>query len=297
MYMLSGLIANVEILARISRKKKYLPKSLSLPMTEPTSRSSRTKKLSVDPPPSSKHLKIVLYFIYVTAGMVISAGSVPADSNITGGMDPGMNKSFRLNTWKANMFVFSLGTFHCFIVIFTISASTLVLLYIKSLFIEFMIFFIFTFYLSLFSLPLLRTICPCEFVSPYFPPGVCRKDIIYLIFIQGRRQHFRINIFKDFFIYLLIVSFFYLIFKVFDIYSQTFKKYSVWIRNNSISKLFLFLIVSFFFPLSAKIDFYFGVKLIIAEFWKIQLHKFTAHTDSSFFYIFSHPLQIRNKIN
>ncbi len=35
----------------------FVPIILSLPSEELTGRSSRTKKLSVDPPPSSRHLK------------------------------------------------------------------------------------------------------------------------------------------------------------------------------------------------------------------------------------------------
>ena len=33
----------------------------------------------------------VMYNVYVTAGMDISAGSVTAGPNLTGGMEPGMN--------------------------------------------------------------------------------------------------------------------------------------------------------------------------------------------------------------
>ena len=52
----------LEIMFRVEEERekyKKLPLILSLPRTEPTPRSSLTKKLSVDPPPSSRHLNII----------------------------------------------------------------------------------------------------------------------------------------------------------------------------------------------------------------------------------------------
>jgi len=45
-------------------KNSILPLSLSFPSVEPTPRSSLTKKLSVDPPPSNRHLQN-RFFIYI----------------------------------------------------------------------------------------------------------------------------------------------------------------------------------------------------------------------------------------
>ena len=46
-------------------------------------------------------------YIYVTGKMDPSGEFVPAGPNLTGGMEPGMNKNnFRPNIWKANKFVF-----------------------------------------------------------------------------------------------------------------------------------------------------------------------------------------------
>ena len=46
--------------------------------------------------------------VYITNGMYILAGTVPAGPNLTGHMDPGMTEY---------MIVFTLGTFNCFTII------------------------------------------------------------------------------------------------------------------------------------------------------------------------------------